>query len=310
MSRRRLFAIGLISSCLALGAGARAAFLEGPGGGRAAGMGLAFVAVSDDASALFHNPSGIVQMDRPEFSFLYTKPFGNLDLVNINRNSLAVVFPMDKMVAGVSWNNLIGPSYRENTGTFDLAFRIREWVPPFKNDLAVGVQVAYLSREFVLDERTAGDPVFSGGSKQSGLGVGLSLLSRPDPGRLPGLQLGASAKNLNEPDLGSESSTSSDRVPRELVVGASYEFPWVRVALDGQERNGEKDLRFGLEGWLWEKKRLGLRGGANRDEMDLGFTFVQPFGDRVAFSLDYAFQIPLNIEDTAGSHVVSFRLRL
>lgn len=310
MSRRRLVAIGLISSCLALGGAARAAFLEGPGGGRAAGMGLAFVAVADDASALFHNPSGIVQLDRPELSFLYTKPFGNLDLVNINRNSLAAVFPMDKMVAGVSWNNLIGPSYRENTGTFDLAFRFREWIPQFKNDLAVGVQVAYLSREFILDSHTVGDPVFSGGSKQSGLGVGLSLLSRPDPARLPGLQVGVSAKNLNEPDLGSDSSTLTDRVPRELVVGASYEFPWVRVALDGQERDGEKDLRFGVEGWLWENKRLGLRGGANRDEMDLGFTFVQPFGGRVALSLDYAFQIPFKVEDTSGSHVVSVRLKI
>lgn len=307
MSRRRLIAWSLISSFLALGVNASAAFLEGPGGGRPAGMGMAFVAISDDASALFHNPSGIVQLDRPEFSFLYTKPFGNLDLVNINRNSLAAVYPMDKVVLGFSWNNLIGPSYRENTGAVDLAVRVRNVVPDFKHDLAVGVQLAYLSREFVLDPLAERDPVFSDGSHQSGMGLGLSLLSRPDPVRLPRLQVGVSAKNLNEPNLG---LAQSERIPRELVLGASYEFPWVRVALDGSDRGGEKDLRFGMEGWLWEGKRLGARGGVNRDELDLGFTFMKPFGERVEASLDYAFQIPFRVEDTSGSHVIAFRLRL
>lgn len=48
---------------------AMAQFLKIGVGGRAVGMGEAFVAVSDDASALYWNPAGIVQFDQDEVIF-------------------------------------------------------------------------------------------------------------------------------------------------------------------------------------------------------------------------------------------------
>ena len=40
-------------------------------GARAAGMGDAFVAVSDDGTAATWNPAGLAQLRQPEFSFVY-----------------------------------------------------------------------------------------------------------------------------------------------------------------------------------------------------------------------------------------------
>src|SRR6187399_552149 len=40
-------------------------------GARAAGMGDAFVAVSDDGTAASWNPAGLAQLRQPEFSFVY-----------------------------------------------------------------------------------------------------------------------------------------------------------------------------------------------------------------------------------------------
>ncbi len=40
-------------------------------GARAIGMGGAFIAVADDATAASWNPGGIVQLDKPEISFVY-----------------------------------------------------------------------------------------------------------------------------------------------------------------------------------------------------------------------------------------------
>lgn len=45
-------------------------FLKIGVGGRAAGMGEAFVATANDASALYWNPAGIAQLSRPEFLFV------------------------------------------------------------------------------------------------------------------------------------------------------------------------------------------------------------------------------------------------
>ena len=39
-------------------------------GARAQGMGGAFIAVADDATAASWNPAGLVQLERPEFSFV------------------------------------------------------------------------------------------------------------------------------------------------------------------------------------------------------------------------------------------------
>lgn len=66
------------------------AFMADGGGARALGMGSAFVAVADDASATFFNPAGLVDAKRPEFLIMHSERFGDL----VDRDFLSYVHPL------------------------------------------------------------------------------------------------------------------------------------------------------------------------------------------------------------------------
>ena len=49
-----------------------AAFLEIGSGARSLGMGSAYVSVADDASSIYWNPAGIVNVNKPEVQSFYS----------------------------------------------------------------------------------------------------------------------------------------------------------------------------------------------------------------------------------------------
>lgn len=67
-----------------------AEFLKVGAGARALGMGGAFVALADDASAIYWNPAGIVSVDNVQLEAMHAEQFGNL----INYDFVAVAFPI------------------------------------------------------------------------------------------------------------------------------------------------------------------------------------------------------------------------
>lgn len=70
------FLLSLPATSPASGDGGQAgAFLQYNMGSRALGMGRAYVAVADDAGAVFWNPAGMVNASRMEFSSMYTNLF-------------------------------------------------------------------------------------------------------------------------------------------------------------------------------------------------------------------------------------------
>jgi hypothetical protein len=76
--------VAVVAIALAVGAGgARAdkfagAFLAGGAGARALGMGNAYTAVADDASAIYWNPAGLASMSHDEVQLSHEFRFGNL----------------------------------------------------------------------------------------------------------------------------------------------------------------------------------------------------------------------------------------
>jgi hypothetical protein len=64
-------------------------FMAVGGGARALGMGGAFAAVADDASAVFWNPSGISGFDQMQALFMHSERFGQL----VNYNFASFVMP-------------------------------------------------------------------------------------------------------------------------------------------------------------------------------------------------------------------------
>ena len=79
-----------------------AEFLKIGVGGRASAMGEAFVAVANDASALYWNPAGLVQFKDDQVLFSH-----NMWVVDINHDFLGAVYHLDETNAfGVSFTSL------------------------------------------------------------------------------------------------------------------------------------------------------------------------------------------------------------
>lgn len=119
-------------------------------GARALGMGGAFIAIADDATAASWNPGGLVQLERPEFSIVGagfhrtedlnfgTNPeaSGDQSYSNSRINYLSVTYPFTllglNMVVSGNWQNL-----------FDLT---RDWDFPLRlstDDLTIVQDVDY-----------------------------------------------------------------------------------------------------------------------------------------------------------------------
>src|ERR1035437_878741 len=79
-----------------------AEFLKIGVGGRASALGEAFVAVANDASALYWNPAGLVQFKDDQVMFSH-----NIWVVDINHDFVGAVYHMDETNAfGVSFTSL------------------------------------------------------------------------------------------------------------------------------------------------------------------------------------------------------------
>ncbi len=92
--RRLVLTVGLaVLVCQASGASAdkyAAEFLKVGAGARALGMGGAFVALADDASATYWNPAGLVSLTSIELSAMHAEQFG--DIVNYDFITLGYPF--------------------------------------------------------------------------------------------------------------------------------------------------------------------------------------------------------------------------
>lgn len=62
-------------------------------GGRALGMGGAFVAVANDVTSGYYNPAGLANINYPQLSLMHSEQFGNL--VNYDYGSVAIPFQND-----------------------------------------------------------------------------------------------------------------------------------------------------------------------------------------------------------------------
>ncbi len=142
-------------------------------GARANGMGDAFVAVADDATAIFWNPAGLFLLDQPETSFGFQ--FAS-EKVEQERRRQMLLFASDEpgASAGLSFASFVLPK-RFGQKKFVFAFAIQRAFD-FKNEfLEIDAQAPFLLDQ----ERSSGGPFsYSGGvafSPLQGLMLGLSV---------------------------------------------------------------------------------------------------------------------------------------
>jgi len=256
-----LAAVGLLASP-AVGAPSQ----QVPIGPRAIGMGGAFSAIADDATALFWNPAGLARLGHQELAGAHADLFG----AGIKDDHAAFVLPLSpRDAAGIDWyhsgfdDGELG--FGENRADVGYALELRRW-------LYAGAGAKLLTRSISLD----GTEIRGG----RGYGMDLGLLASPREH----VWLGLAAQAALGTRLHYADGAPEEVYPRNLRIGGAYTAPrWGTAALDIDDR-----WHAGLE--LTPLQQLALRVGTQKDR-NTGepATWTYGFGLKAgALRFDYA----------------------
>lgn len=229
-------------------------------GPRPRAMGSAFVAVANDANAVYWNPAGIVQIQRFEITGCRTLLYA---VDGLSNDFVGAVYNRPSLLSlGMSWMRLgLQDIYHEDT--INLAFG-KEM--PIKG-LSVGLSL----KLFVLSApgyERYNDPGFKGRDIQPSYDFGILYRSGGN------WTVGFALYNINEPKLQLiETTTKPDPVCRESAIGFTYTFRGMLLTsfeLKSRYAPGYTKTvgRFGSE--LWFFKAVALRGGFEQEHMTAG----------------------------------------
>ncbi|MCH7676197.1 PorV/PorQ family protein [candidate division KSB1 bacterium] len=268
------------------------AFLKLGVGARAGGLGGAFSAVSDDATATFWNPAGLTYSHRAQVAFTHTEW-----VQDITNEFLAFIFPAFRGTIGLSVyaNNVGGIERRINPsdepiGTVeanDIALGF-SYATSINSSLKAGLTVKYLYEKIFIESA-------------AGYAFDFGLIFQPFSNSL---RLAVVAQNLGSMN---KLRAVSINLPKTVRLGVSYLLALdeisgtVLLTADGVKVI-ETDFRGGFGVELQFKDRLAVRVGyqtglsqqafggglglkINRYHLDYGFTpFDSNFGDTHRFS--------------------------
>ena len=233
-------------------------------GARAQGLGNSFVAVADNADAVFANPAGLGQVSNRQVSYtnvslLYVGIEGD----DLGQHVVSYAQPLgDKLGLGLGYER-IGSSLMSENGAFvSLSYQVQR-------RLQVGVSAKYLfwSVGAIPPDNGREDPLSNQSAGNVGLDLGL-LWQSP----VAGAQVGVLLKNINQPNVKwGEVVDDPDAggLPMDVHVGVGYRLSsqslvsveYVRRDLTGGD-SAENGLVVGGETQLLEG--LALRAGGRR----------------------------------------------
>lgn len=269
------------------------AFLKLGVGARAGGLGGAFSAVSDDATATFWNPAGLTYVNRAQVAFTHAEW-----IQDITNEFLAFTFPAFRGTIGLSVyaNNVGGIERRLNPsdepiGTVeanDIALGL-SYATSINSSLKAGLTGKYLYEKIFIES-------------SAGYAFDFGLLFKPFSNPL---KFAMVAQNLGSMD---KLRAESINLPKTVRLGVSYLLALdgiggtVLLAADGV-KVVDADFRGNFGAELQLKDRLAIRIGyqtgvsqqafggglgikVNRYYLDYGFIpFDSNFGDTHRFSV-------------------------
>lgn len=255
-----------------------AKFLSIPAGARALGMGGAFVAVANDASAMYWNPAGIAQLSQREA--IVTSA---LWIADINYNYAGIVLPVSSLgVIGFNFTSLsMGEMERtteeqpDGTGNFfsagsfavgvSYARNLTEW-------FSIGGNVKYI-REGIWNSSASGFAVDIGTlftTPFKGVKFGAGISNFGEKMQITGddllVQKDISPNHGNNPNINANLTTEKFDLPLNLRIGISYEplvseDQYLVVAIDASHPNDNSEsINIGGEYAMFHRM-LALRGG-------------------------------------------------
>ncbi|KPL02869.1 MAG: hypothetical protein AMJ73_08090 [candidate division Zixibacteria bacterium SM1_73] len=273
-------------------------------GARALGMGGAFVAVADDATAGFRNPAGLVQVQMRTFGASYRK-------MTLDRRLGYITYcqPIrEEATISIGWTNVGVSDVKGRNENGEITEEIKNYENAVElffgrkilNELSVGLRIGYV--QYNLANISA-----------YGVGFGFSAFGKP----IQKLRLGAAVENLGmryswtSGDYWKKfdllGSSSKDEFPINLRAGVSYLLLEDRILLSTEVEKNEKQtgrIHFGLEGWILES--LAVRGGYDRGSLTLGMGLRQKMGGSTILGFDYAY-VGSRVDDDPD-HLISLQL--
>jgi hypothetical protein len=287
-------------------------------GARAAGMGEAFVAIADDATAVYWNPAGLAFQTGREIVAMHTNwlpGFGSdlyYDFLAYRQNLEGV-----GVIAGnITYLNLGEQTHTDADGTELGKFNSHEFAvtvavgAKISENMAVGLGLRYIRSSLSGDNIQVGSEKGSG--KANAFAVDIGWLYKA--GFLRGLSFGANLSNLG-PKIAYIDAAQADPLPTNLRVGLAYkavdtEFNRLSFALDfnkllvvrhkdgtsdpflkalvtawsNQSASEElKDVIIGVGVEYWYSNLIALRTGYHVDEA--GKANYATFGFAIKYSL-------------------------
>src|SRR3989338_441022 len=296
---------------------ANAAFEDLGGGARAPGMGNAFTSLADDAYAVYYNPSGLAQLERPQFSAAYSKLYAGLsDGSDLGLSQFVYAHPLKggkRGTLGVSLQRFaLSDLYSEQT--FALSYGRSVWMRDSGAKLLAGRNAKYLSHSFsrlpeadnacnLQNCNRGADPVLSGSNSKSAMDADIAFLYR----FTRRFQLGLAIRHAMRPDVG---FSGPDKLPMNLRSGLAYKSLW--MSLSGELRmdtaaDGSRDQDFIMAAERYfptlDYGQFGLRGS-----LGLGARSWRQITTGLSYRInkiqfDYGFMMPLGtVKGTAGTH--------
>ena len=286
-----------------------AAFDDTYWGVRALGMGGAFTAVSNDANAPLYNIAGTAFTAQNEVTLMGSRLFAGLEGVEIGANYAGFVHPIDAEYGTISfaWSSISTPGLRRED-TFNIGYaRLMNDILRLDSEiveLSAGLNVKYLMQEVKFGPEEQDLDTYKG-AMTGDIGL-LAMFSN-------GIGIGYTSKYVVPADIG---FMEKDEVKNINVIGLSYyndELPYIKIpyftiALDVIFRDNESSIRAGVESYVLDKK-LAIRLGGREEAFNIGFGYEFAFANETKLVIDYALELPMQVEESYGSHFFSLTFK-
>ena len=277
-------------------------------GARSAALGNSFVAVADDADAVFANPAGVGQSGKKQLAYTNVSLFfGGIDGDDLGQHVASYVQPLgSKLGLGLGYERIGSDLMSENGAFLSLAYKV-------SGDLSVGLNGKYLFwsvGDIPADAVTGrADPLSNTSNGALGIDVGV-LWQSP----LWDTQVGLLVKNVNQPNVAKTSvpgESDAGKLPMDLALGVSHRLQGqslVSVQWVMRDVSGETDNRLLVGGETQLVEGLQVRvGGSKLFQEDATGDLNAGLGYRWNKLLfDYGYHIPLDLTETNGAHRFSF----
>lgn len=289
-----LFLMSTIAASAGIGTGMP--FLKMGVGARSIGMGEAFSAAADDASASFYNPASLAFAQQPTLTLMHRQWIGD-----VTTEYLGAALPGESysFALGINSTGVDGIEAREHpgpaTGTFGLHDYAITGTGAYKiqNDLSIGISARFLFEKLYVEE-------------SSGYSIDAGAAYRYNEH----LRLALAVTNLGSV---SPLATESTPLPEALRTGAAYGSTITNeisglVTADALKFFGDDGARFHLGAEATYDNVLSLRCGYQFGYEAKGLS--TGFGVRYGIlTFDYAY-VPFS-ESLGDMHTfsLSFRLR-